>query len=295
MSKYLELPFIDIDTELVKWENDQQKDHMYCALILSQLQHLYKYRDALMIDTEDDYMMLTTDRILESLRYCLGNRKLTKALQTLEDDGLIERPNKRNGAQTIKLNQEKIDELIGSYRSDSKRKFFIVYYVCLGYEQAKHAGSRVSYLLSAFMQMAQSGSFPSNMSDNYLNVMMGGVFTRSQLTNMMKILHTDKLLMLDSRTVKIGESFCSRRHVFLRGDVITELITKYYRDDIETTEMQSIDLNSAIPSRAIKKTDEKKVGKSFDGVKSETPDDDDMDAIRARWAELAAQGKRVEY
>lgn len=35
--------------------------------------------------------------------------------------------------------------------------------------------------------------------------------------------------------------------------------------------------------------------KSFDGIKSESISADEMDAIRKRWAELEAQGKRTEY
>lgn len=285
IKNYIDLPFLTVPTPLVAWENENSA-HTHCAAVLAQLMHIYNHRSDLAIYAEDDYMMLTTDRILETMYYSMKNKKLTKCLQVLENDGLIERQEKRRGLQTIKLNHDSIGEVIKKYKNDdNKREYFLVYYVCFAYEQDRHPSSNVSYMLSMFMQMLQAQSFATNMSDAYLKMCLGDIFSTKQIKNMLSILHNDCFATVDNRSVHIGESYVARRHIFMHADAITEMITKYHRETTSTRSYQAIDLNASIPHKSV----------SADNAKSEMPNNDEMAVIRQRWAELEAQGKRVEY
>lgn len=274
------LRYTIVPTCLLRWEKnlvEHQNDGKYhrfthCAFVLSTLQSMYECHEKLFIPVEGDSIMYSLKELSEYLQFCIPIETLKRIMKELEYLGLI-----KVYENHILFRNVVYKELLKVQCDDGD--FIKVWFVAMWYEYQNHVGIRVGYLLSQLM----NNCFAEVMSGKYVHKMLKELYTYGQENKMLACLVNDGFL---SQYNEITGELKTHRHFV---DHIKETTEAVISEHYLACEPKQLVFN--VPKNKPNYTN-KKPSKSFDGVKSGKPD---MDVVRSRWAELEAQGKRVEY
>lgn len=247
-NKILTIPFLQVPVEFVAWENNNS-GRKNCAFVLAQLIHMHNLKDSLnILESNDGFMHLTTNMILECMYYSIKNANLRRCLRILEDEGLIEKLNTNTRTQSLKINNTNIDKLLETYKLHHNRKFFTVYYPCFAYQQDSQGRTNISYMISMFMQLYQAHQFKLIMTDEYISNSLGGIFSIAQVRYMLNKLQKDSLISIVTYTSHKGESYISRRKIYYNNDVVNEILVKYRRTTYEPISYQGGNIDEELMS-----------------------------------------------